>query len=182
MSVFNLNSCFNGSVFERSTFAAFSTFLSSPFSILKNISPRANSPINAGINSIPSAKSGMPIEKRENGNCVSNPTVINNNPIPEDINPFNGLFPASDEIMVRPNTPRAKYSYDSNERASDANGTEKRMRIIVPTNPPIVEAVNDVISACNGLPCLVSSYPSNVVATAPGVPGVLIAIAVIEPP
>ncbi len=83
----------------------------------------------------------------EKGSCVSKPIVINNNPIPEEINPFKGLFPASDEIIVNPKTPRAKYSYDSNESASDAKGTENNINIMVPTKPPIVEAVKDVIKA-----------------------------------
>ena len=153
-----------------------------PFQCYKKSRPSAKSPISAGINSIPSARSGIPIENRENGNWVSNPIVINKSPIPEEINPFNGLFPASDEMIVRPKTPNAKYSYDSNEKASQANGTENKIKIIVPTIPPIVEAVNEVMRAWSGFPCLVNSYPSKVVATAPGVPGVLIAIAVIDPP
>jgi len=56
-------------------------------------------------------------------------------------------LPASEEIIVSPKTPSAKYSYDSNESASFAKGTENRIRITVPIRPPIVEAVKDVINA-----------------------------------
>jgi hypothetical protein len=67
--------------------------------------------------------------------------------MPDAIKPFNGLFPARDEIIVRPKTPRAKYSYDSNERAKDASGTENKIRMTVPTSPPTVEAVKEVTKA-----------------------------------
>ena len=78
---------------------------------------------------------------------MSNPIVINKSPIHEEMNPFKGLFPAREEIIVRPKTPKAKYSYDSNERASVANGTENSIKIMVPTRPPTVDAVSDVIKA-----------------------------------
>ncbi len=106
---------------------------------------------------MPSARSGISSENLEKGSWVSKPIVINKRPIPEEINPLSGLFPAREEIMVRPKTPKAKYSYDSKDNARDASGTENKIRIIVPTRPPIVEAVKDVIRAWRGFPCFVNS-------------------------
>ena len=67
--------------------------------------------------------------------------------MPEEMNPFKGLFPAREEIIVSPNTPNAKYSYDSNESASLAKGTENNIKIIVPINHPIVDTVTERVKA-----------------------------------
>ena len=88
---------------------------------------------------------------------MSNPIVTSSSPRAEAIKPLSGLFPASDDIIVSPKTPSAKYSYDSKERATLARGTENRIRMIVPTRPPTVEAVSEVRSAYSGFPCFVSS-------------------------
>jgi len=36
---------------------------------------------------------------------VSNPIVINSKPMPDEIKPFSGLFPANEEIIVSPKHP-----------------------------------------------------------------------------
>ena len=63
-----------------------------------------------------------------------------------------------------------------------AKGGANNARHITPTIPPTNDDIQLIDIAKSPLPLLAIGYPSNVVATAEGVPGVLIKIADHEPP
>ena len=77
---------------------------------------------------------------------------------------------------------KAKYSDGQNLRAAFERGTEKKMRMMAPMMPPKTDAQREIPIASPALPFLRRGYPSNAVTVADGVPGVLIATAVIDPP
>ena len=63
-----------------------------------------------------------------------------------------------------------------------AKGGANNARHITPTIPPTNDDIQLIDIAKSPLPLFAIGYPSNVVATADGVPGVLIKIADHEPP
>ena len=52
----------------------------------------------------------------------------------------------------------------------------------VAKNAPMKEEVSDAVSASPARPCLASGWPSNVVATDHGSPGILNRMALMQPP
>lgn len=108
--------------------------------------------------------------------------LFSSSPSSMTINPFIRFSLARLAMMVRPKTASEKYSGAPKESATSARGSEKANRTTAPSMPPMLEATTEVVSARPGLPCRVSSWPSIMVAAAAGVPGVPMAIAVMEPP
>ena len=86
------------------------------------------------------------------------------------------------EIKVKPNNASQKYSVGPNFNETLASGGAKRARHITPIIPPTNEDMQLIDIAKSPSPFFANGYPSNVVATAEGVPGVLIRIADHDPP
>jgi hypothetical protein len=86
------------------------------------------------------------------------------------------------EISVNPNKANQKYSVGPNINETLASGGAKRARHITPIIPPTNEDIQLIDIARSPSPFFANGYPSNVVATAEGVPGVLIKIADHDPP
>ena len=109
--------------------------------------------------------------------------VAINSPMNPPRSPFNIEPEERLVMMLSPNTASAKYSGLENFNATDASIGEKMIRQIALKTPPKVEPKVDNPRALPGCFNLVAiGYPSNVVATDAGVPGVLSRIAEIDPP
>jgi len=86
-------------------------------------------------------------------------------------------------IIVKANTIKEKYSHGPNFRAILATWGAKVIKTTIPINEPRNEAEIPIINASPGFPFFIAiGYPSNVVATADGVPGIPNRIAEIKPP
>ena len=92
------------------------------------------------------------------------------------------LLPLTDAIIDNPNNANAKYSGAPKLNATLLICGEKNSRQSALTTPPKVDATNAISNAFKGCPFFAMGYPSKRVAQAPFVPGVLIKIALIEPP
>ncbi len=89
------------------------------------------------------------------------------------ISPFSVLPTESAAISVRPNIASQKYSVGPKASATLASGGARSRRLIAPTMPPTTEAMVASEMASPPSPRLAIGNPSNVVAMADGVPGVL---------
>ena len=76
----------------------------------------------------------------------------------------------------------AKYSGAEKRSAMSAIEFATRVTTTTPASAPKPAAMNAVASASVARPCLASGYPSNVVATEDGSPGMLKRMDVVEPP
>ena len=86
-------------------------------------------------------------------------------------------------MILSPNIASAKYSGLENFKATDASNGEKMIKQIALNTPPNVEPKVDKPKALPGCFNFVAmGYPSSVVATDAGVPGVFKRIAEIDPP
>jgi hypothetical protein len=86
------------------------------------------------------------------------------------------------EISVNPNKANQKYSVGPNISEILARGGANKAKQITPMIPPIKDEIQLIDIAKSPSPFLAIGYPSKVVATAEGVPGVLIKIADHDPP
>ena len=85
--------------------------------------------------------------------------------------------------MLRPNIARAKYSAAPNFRANLLSSGAVHSSITALNRPPNVDAMVEILMARPGWCSFVAmGYPSNTVAAEFAVPGVLIRIAVMDPP
>ena len=113
---------------------------------------------------------------------TATPIIDIKRPIQAPIKDFILSPSANVEIKVRPKIANQKYSVGPNFNETLANGGANNAKHITPTNPPINDDIQLIDIAKSPFPFLAIGYPSNVVATAEGVPGVLINIADQEPP
>ena len=113
---------------------------------------------------------------------TATPIIDISKPRQAPINDFILSPSAKVEIKVRPKIANQKYSVGPNFREMLAKGGANNARHITPTIPPTNDDIQLIDIAKSPLPLLAIGYPSNVVATAEGVPGVLIKIADHEPP
>ena len=88
----------------------------------------------------------------------------------------------SDEIITRARSAREKFSKGPNCRPSLASGGDSSTSAIQDNPPPTTEALIPRPSARPGWPARASGYPSRVVMTEDGSPGIRIKVAVINPP
>ena len=151
-------------------------------SICRKPSERAKSPISMGTKENPPVSSIIPKVKRGNPPMGSRPTMAIRRPRAPEIRPFKGDRPASETTTERPNTAKAKYSGALNRRAKLARIGAKKVRQRAVNVPPIPEAIVAMPIAFPAIPFWASGYPSKMVATAAGVPGVLIRMEAIPPP
>ena len=113
---------------------------------------------------------------------TATPIIDINKPRQAPINDLMLSPSANVEINVRPKIANQKYSVGPNFREMLAKGGANNARHITPTIPPTNDDIQLIDIAKSPLPLFAIGYPSNVVATADGVPGVLIKIADHEPP
>ncbi len=96
--------------------------------------------------------------------------------------PFSGDLPVRVTVTESPKTARAKYSGALNRRAKLARIGAKKVRQRAVKVPPIPEAIVAMPMALPAMPFWARGYPSNTVAAAAGVPGVLIRMEAMPPP
>ena len=130
----------------------------------------------------PAASLRIPNEKRMHPLTESIPIIDTKIPNIAPIIPF-ATFPFDTLAMIeRPKIAMQKYSGGPNNLVifailGAANSNTNALNV-----PPTNDAYNAIVNAFSGLPFFVIGYPSRSVAAFAGVPGVLIRIAVIEPP
>ena len=113
---------------------------------------------------------------------TATPIIDINNPMQAPIKDFILSPSAKVEIKVKPKIASQKYSVGPNFKDTLAKGGANKARQITPTVPPTKEDMQLIDIARSPLPFFAIGYPSKVVATAEGVPGVLIKIADQDPP
>ena len=86
------------------------------------------------------------------------------------------------EITARPNTATEKYSGALKRKANSASGGATSINTAVPNRPATTEAMQAMEIALPARPFFAIGYPSKVVLTADGVPGVASRIAGMAPP
>jgi hypothetical protein len=84
--------------------------------------------------------------------------------------------------LASPRKTTAKYSQEEKERATLANGGEATVMIRALRNPPMAEHMMAMPRALETNPFLFNWYPSQVVGTFMGSPGILNRIPVMDPP
>ncbi len=112
----------------------------------------------------------------------SRPTVETIRPKNAATNPLANDEPARLATTVSENITSIAYSGGPIFRAIRAMGMAENNSTRSLKLSPITEAVSAVVKAFFGFPWSVNGYPSNVVAAASGVPGVLRRIADMDPP
>ena len=154
-----------------------------PFRLVKSkITGIQNSPIMALTISIPLFKKLILPVNLMSPSTTETPIIDNNNPKQAPINDFMLSPSAKVEIKVRPNIASQKYSVGPNANEIVASGGANKAKKITPTMPPTKDDMQLIDIAKSPSPFLAMAYPSKVVATADGVPGVLIKIAYQDPP
>ena len=113
---------------------------------------------------------------------TATPTIDNRSPRHAPINDLILSPSAKVEISVKPRTANQKYSVGPNINEILARGGANKAKQITPMIPPIKDERQLIDIAKSPSPFLANGYPSKVVATAEGVPGVLIKIADHDPP
>ena len=86
------------------------------------------------------------------------------------------------EMMVMPKTPTQKYSAGPNFRAMSARGGLRKIRQTTPKSPPRQEPTVAATIASSARPWQAMGYPSKHVPMELGVPGVLMRMALKDPP
>ncbi|GHC17384.1 hypothetical protein GCM10008094_03680 [Aidingimonas halophila] len=142
----------------------------------------ANSPISAGIKSTPPVKLEKPAVRRTVPVIESIPIKEIRTPTKPPTIPFIIELSDMEAIIVRPKTPREKYSIALNLRATLAINGDIRARTVTLIIPPIMDATIQSPNALPGSPFWAIGNASNVVATEEGVPGIFNNAAGMDPP
>ena len=112
----------------------------------------------------------------------SGPTMVMTSPMAPDSRPLVTDRPTRPATIESANTNSAKNSQGPNSSANEANGPVSSIRHSPPSAPPMKADQAPTQTERPASPFLVIGKPSKVVATAEGVPGMPIRLAVIEPP
>ena len=104
---------------------------------------------------------------------TATPIIDISKPMQAPIRDFMLSPSAKVEIKVKPKIASQKYSVGPNFKDTLAKGGANKAKQITPTVPPTKEDMQLIDIARSPLPFLAIGYPSKVVATAEGVPGVL---------
>ena len=131
---------------------------------------------------MPLSRSVIPKIKRLVPLMGSIPTQETSNPSIPAISPLIWFLPLMLEMIVRPNRASAKNSGAAKLRAKLEIFFATRISTSALTTPPKTEAFSAMSSAVPAFPAWARGYPSSAVAAEAAVPGVLIRIAVMEPP
>ena len=108
--------------------------------------------------------------------------MVTARPIAPDKSPFVTERPTSPATIDSAKTNSEKNSHGPNASASEAKGPVSSIRQRPPSAPPMKADQTPTQTDRPASPFLVIGKPSKVVATAEGVPGMPIRLAVIEPP
>ena len=142
----------------------------------------AKRPTMTGIKERPPIRNVVPKAKRVKPVMLSTPTKDKRSPKHPDRSPFKSDLPEMLAIMLMPKKASANVSGALNFRAMFARIGEMTISKRPLIMPPPKEATVEIPKALPDSPLFVKGYPSKMVAAAEGVPGVLIRIAVMEPP
>src|SRR4029079_13266829 len=110
------------------------------------------------------------------------PTMVTASPITADKSPLVTDLPTSPATMVSAKIKSEKNSHGPNSSASEAKGPVNSIKTMPPKAPPISADQTPTQTERPASPFFVIGKPSKIVATADGVPGMPIRLAVIEPP
>ena len=150
--------------------------------MVSRISPMPNRPITAIRKSKPLSSSVKPKVRRSWPVTLSRPTAASAKPIIIAATVLNGgsLPMPMNEQKARKNT--ANFSAGPNCSANFATSGATSVIMITANSAPTNEEVNAAVSASPALPCCAIGWPSKVVATDQGSPGMLNRTDVIAPP
>ena len=150
--------------------------------MVSRISPMPNRPMTAIRKSKPVSNSVKPKVRRSWPVMLSRPTAASAKPIIIAATVFNGgsLLMPTKEQKARKNT--ANFSAGPNCSANFATSGATSVIMITANSAPTNDEVNAAVSASPALPCCAIGWPSKVVATDHGSPGMLNRIDVIAPP
>ena len=126
-----------------------------PASMMENTSVIANRPSIAGTKEMPSHNCGRPSVKRCSPDRGSVPMVTINRPMKAEMTPFSQLPLTRLAMMVRPNTPSAKYWTGPKAIAKRASGIENSTSATALNRPPKVDDLIETLSASPVRPCWV---------------------------
>src|SRR6185312_2315191 len=112
----------------------------------------------------------------------SGPITVTRRPIAPDSKPLVTDLPTSPATIESANTNSEKNSHGPNSNASEANGPVSSIRHKPPSAPPMNADQAPTQTERPAWPFLVIGKPSKVVATADGVPGIPMRLAVMDPP
>ena len=153
-----------------------------PISRLRQISQMPNRPIAMATNSRPSASSGRPKVKRSVPLSRSWPTVHSNTPSTSMASAFITEPCASVMEAIRPSTMSAKYSGEPTLSANSVSGGASTATSSVAQVPAKNEPMAAVASAVPARPWRAIWWPSSAVTIDDASPGMLIRMAVVDPP
>jgi hypothetical protein len=141
-----------------------------------------NSPMITAMKGSPEFRSLMPKTNRASPVIGSRPIVARASPARPASTPLSTDFDEIEIITVSPNMTSANISAGPNSSAKEATGWAARTKRTSDSRMPTVVTTDDITSARPARPCLAIGYPSNEVAMAAGVPGVLTRMAGIRSP
>src|SRR3954453_12275768 len=145
-------------------------------------SPIPNRPITATTKLTPFTSSSMPMVSRTLPETVSMPTPASPKPMASDTSVLTGGEPPMPTKLAKARKYTAKYSAGPNASATLATQEADTVMSTTPQSAPKAAEPKAVASAVVGLPSRAIGYPSKVVATEEGSPGMLNRIEVTEPP
>ena len=146
------------------------------------ISAKPNNPIATVTTPMPSVSSGMPKANRATPELTSVPTMPSSRPTTIIAIAFSSEPCASTTAPIRPSTISEKYSAGPNLSASSDSGIATDATRIVATVPAKNEPRAAIVSAAPACPLRAIWWPSRQVTTDDDSPGMLMRIAVVEPP
>src|SRR4029078_13679709 len=123
----------------------------------------------------------MPMVKRCTPKIGSGPMMVTASPIAPERRPLATERPTSPAPIDSANTNSEKNSHGPNASASEAKGPVSSIRQSPPSAPPMKADHTPTQTERPASPFFVIGKPSKVVATADGVPGMPIKLAVIHP-
>ena len=131
---------------------------------------------------MPPSSIGMPSVSRFCPITGSLPSMVTIIPNPPDTSPLASEASTSPATIDNASTNSAKNSHGPKRSAIAASGPVVATRNTAPSSPPKIEAQMPSQSARPGSPFFAIGKPSNVVATAEGLPGMPSRHEVIRPP
>ena len=131
---------------------------------------------------MPRLSSGIPYVSRIEPDTVSMPMDAHAKPSPIETIVFIGEPPPKATKLPNASRKTVKYSTGENLRAKRVAHEERIVTVATPSRAPKPDDRKAVVSASVARPALAIGWPSKVVATDDGSPGMLKRIEVVDPP
>src|SRR6202163_1646022 len=157
---------------RHSTLEEIALTLNSSSTAISN-SPMPNRPMTATTKLMPLTSSSMPMVSRTLPETVSIPTAASAKPIASDTSVLIGGEPPMPTKLANARKYTAKYSGGPKASATFATQEADTVMRMTPASAPNAAEPKAVVKAVVGLPSRAIGYPSKVVATDDGSPGIL---------